>query len=330
MQWRVCPLPFTVQPNTALHEFSQRWRVRELALFGSVLRPDFHSDSDVDLLVSAVPTTCWTAEKEPAALQRRKLFATLAQTSVQFTPTFPSWAELWVAVAEHLGQTRRILVLDELSYAIESDPATLSALQHAWNHRLWHTNTIIVLCGSQVQTMVRIQTTQSPLFGRLTGQWQLDPLPFSALRAFFPAWSTKERIALSAVVGTVPAYLEWLDPERSFADNMRHHVLSPGSIFSAEPALLLYDEVREPQPHLAILKAIGTGAHTLDAIAKPHLAAYLTHLQDLRFVERRLPATLTPAQQLRSHRGRYHLTDPILPVLLSLHGQPQRTCGHQP
>jgi hypothetical protein len=32
--------------------------------------------------------------------------------------------------------------------------------------------------------------------------------------------------------------------------------LDLGSMFGAEPAFLLYDEVREPQPHLAILKAI--------------------------------------------------------------------------
>lgn len=32
-------------------EFCRQWRITELALFGSVLRQDFHSDSDVDVLV---------------------------------------------------------------------------------------------------------------------------------------------------------------------------------------------------------------------------------------------------------------------------------------
>ena len=49
-------------------------------------------------------------------------------------------------------------------------------------------------------------------------------------------------------------------------------VLDPGILFGAEPALLIYDEVREPQPHLAILKAIGAGAHTLDDISNATLA----------------------------------------------------------
>jgi len=98
-------------------------------------------------------------------------------------------------------------VLDELPYAMESDPATLSALQHAWDRAFQHMRAIIVLCGSQIHVMELLQAAQSPLFGRLTGQWYLQPLPFSALKAFFPAWSVEERIAAYALVGGVPAYL---------------------------------------------------------------------------------------------------------------------------
>ena len=78
--------------------------------------------------------------------------------------------------------------------------------------------------------------------------------------------------------------------------------------------MLLYDEVREPRVYHAILQAIGAGAHTLDEIAnlalvgKTHLSSYLARLQELRFVERRLPITAPPARRARSRAGRYHLT----------------------
>jgi AAA+ ATPase superfamily predicted ATPase len=265
---------------------------------------------------SGLPTTYWTAEKEPAALQRRKLFAALTGTALQYTPIFASWSELWDAAAQTIGDAQRVLVLDELPYAMESDSATLSALQHAWDRAFQRMRCTIVLCGSQIRVMELIQGAQSPLFGRLTGQWYLQPLPFSALKAFFPTWPVEERIAVSALVGGVPAYLGWLNPELAFAENVRQVVLDPGSQFSAEPTLLIYDEVREPQPHLAILKAIGAGAHTLDAISnatligKTHLSSYLVRLQDLKLIERRLPATVSRAEQLRSRKGRYHLRDP--------------------
>lgn len=264
---------------------------------------------------SGLPTRYWTAEKEPAALQRRKFYATLVGLPIAQAPLFESWAEVWEAAANLLTGTRQIIVLDELPYAIESDPAALSALQHAWDRRFQQMETVITLCGSQIRVMESIQGAQSPLFGRLTGRWHLQALPFSALREFFPDWSVEERIAAYAVVGGIPAYLGWLDPGLSLVENIREVILDPGSMFGAEPAFLLYDEVREPQPHLAILKAIGSGAHTLDEIRnsalidKAHLSSYLVRLQDLKMVERRLSATLPQAAQRTSRKGRYHLRD---------------------
>ncbi len=37
--------------------FCQRWGIRELALFGSVLRDDFSHESDIDVLVAFEPGT---------------------------------------------------------------------------------------------------------------------------------------------------------------------------------------------------------------------------------------------------------------------------------
>jgi predicted nucleotidyltransferase len=42
-----------------LAEFCQRWKITEMALFGSVLRNDFRPDSDVDVLVSFAADTQW-------------------------------------------------------------------------------------------------------------------------------------------------------------------------------------------------------------------------------------------------------------------------------
>lgn len=41
--------------QTAIIEFCQRWQIIEFAVFGSVLRSDFHPDSDIDVLVTFAP-----------------------------------------------------------------------------------------------------------------------------------------------------------------------------------------------------------------------------------------------------------------------------------
>lgn len=43
-----------------LTEFCQKWKVKELSLFGSVLRDDFSPDSDIDVLVTFLPDAPWS------------------------------------------------------------------------------------------------------------------------------------------------------------------------------------------------------------------------------------------------------------------------------
>jgi hypothetical protein len=46
--------------HQAVADFCRRWKVAELALFGSVLRDDFRPDSDVDMLVTFADGAGWS------------------------------------------------------------------------------------------------------------------------------------------------------------------------------------------------------------------------------------------------------------------------------
>lgn len=265
---------------------------------------------------SGLPFTYWEAVKETATQQRARLFARLLSVPVSAAPVYRSWPELWDAAAPLLQAKRQILILDELPYAAEADSAMLSSLQYAWDQYFQKSELVIVLCGSQARVMQTLFSRQSPLFGRMTAQWRLEPLPFSSLAAFFPKWNADARVAAYAMLGGIPAYLNWLNPGMDLIGNIRQVILNPGSMFLAEPAFLMYDEVREPSSYLAILKAIGSGAHTLTEISEKSFIPtasvnfYLNTLQELYLVERRLPVTQTKAERRRSKSGRYHLSDP--------------------
>jgi len=66
-------------PIEELESFCRRYQVRELALFGSMLRPDQLPESDVDLLVSFQPearitfTTLARMQRELEALLGRRV-----------------------------------------------------------------------------------------------------------------------------------------------------------------------------------------------------------------------------------------------------------------
>jgi uncharacterized protein len=47
-------------PKDRLGEICRRWMIRELSLFGSVLRDDFRPDSDIDVLLVFDPAATWS------------------------------------------------------------------------------------------------------------------------------------------------------------------------------------------------------------------------------------------------------------------------------
>lgn len=53
-------LPFD-WPDPEIRDFCERWRIAELAIFGSALRSDFGPESDIDLLVRFASGAGWSA-----------------------------------------------------------------------------------------------------------------------------------------------------------------------------------------------------------------------------------------------------------------------------
>ena len=47
-------------PPEKINDFCRRWKIREMSVFGSVLRSDFDADSDVDILVSFFDDARWS------------------------------------------------------------------------------------------------------------------------------------------------------------------------------------------------------------------------------------------------------------------------------
>lgn len=270
---------------------------------------------------SQAPTLYWVAAREPSALLLRGFSQSIyahAHPDHQIDPRFsyPSW-EMALREAAALARDRRlILIIDEFPYAAQSEHALPSLLQNAWDHAFKSTEVVLVLAGSQVGMMVDALSYHAPLYGRTTAQLPLKPLPFRSLSQFFPRYSAEQRVAIYAILGGIPAYLEKFRDDISLANNVREQILSSTSIFQQEALFLLQDEVREVNNYLAVIRAIGEGAHSLDDItlnsglAKNHASTYLARLQELTLVQRQVPATLP--RNKRTTQSRYVLDDAFL------------------
>lgn len=47
-------------PREKIEDFCRRWKIKEMAIFGSALREDFGPESDLDLLVTFSEEARWT------------------------------------------------------------------------------------------------------------------------------------------------------------------------------------------------------------------------------------------------------------------------------
>jgi len=47
-------------PMDKIAAFCRRWKIQEMAVFGSVLRADFHPESDIDVIVAFDDTAEWS------------------------------------------------------------------------------------------------------------------------------------------------------------------------------------------------------------------------------------------------------------------------------
>ena len=272
---------------------------------------------------TGLPCLYWVARRETPDACRQNLARALWQWAYPAeqnpeSPRFELWSQLFEQMARMLGDRPVILLFDEFPYALESDPAFASNLQAAWDHLLKEKPVTLILAGSHIGMMVEQLSYHAPLYGRITAQLPVDPLPFATLTEFLPHYPAAERVATYAVLGGVPAYLERFDDTQSLSANMRRHLFRRAGMFRSEPAVLISDLVRETRTYEAVLRAVATSNHTpaeiaaVSGLTSSNLPPYLTRLRELGLIERRLPATIPPDQRRTTTRSRYHLRDSYL------------------
>jgi AAA+ ATPase superfamily predicted ATPase len=155
---------------------------------------------------------------------------------------------------------------------------------------------------------------ESPLYGRRTGQIDLQPFSFRQARELI-GYGIEDAVRSFAVTGGTPMYLTLFDYGRPISENIRTQVLSPTTVLYNEPEFLLRTELRNPARYMSILEAVATGHTTPNEIAgatgvdSGPLSKYLQTLRRLRLLDREIPVTASAKQ---SKRSRYRVADGFL------------------
>ena len=228
------------------------------------------------------------------------------------TRGFDSWEESFRYIKEK--KKRFVLVIDEFPYLIQSNSAIPSLFQKAWDEYLSQSMIYIVLLGSSVAMMeTEVLGYKAPLYGRRTGQWKIQAMPFTDVKEFRQTAYFEDQIMHYSVCGGTPAYWLWFSDKRNFYQNLKNHVLRKGEPLYEEVLFILREELREPRYYFSLLQAIAQGKRRLSEIVnatgiqQPTSNKYLGVLSDLDIVEREVP--VTEDNPIKSKKGLYRIKD---------------------
>ena len=262
-------------------------------------------------------------KRPPTALLSE--FSAALKSHIAHAPAFANWKDFFVFLFVETQRRPAIVVFDEFQNFLAVDPSVYSILQGVWDE--WHkrSNIHLIAIGSVVGLMKKVfQDAKEPLYGRLTQEIDLGPLPLEAVYRIaedLGFLSPEDILTLYGIFGGMPRYYEIIESLGLGGTPIRqilHRALFvPFAPFRNEMLDIILSEFGgAAHTYLAILEAIATGKTRLSEIAGPvglpatSLSKYLRELSGLfDLIEREVPVT---ERSWRTKKSRYKIRDPFI------------------
>ncbi len=202
------------------------------------------------------------------------------------------------AISQRATGEKIVFVIDEYPYLVKAEPGFSSLLQHYIDHKYKNQNLMVILCGSSMSFMEnQVLGYKSPLYGRRTAQFKIEPFDYYETGLWFDNYTPEEKALVYGITGGVPMYLEQFDDGVSIKKNLLNTLFNKNGYLFEEPSSLMKQEMREPATYNAIISAIASGKTKLSEIASTvGLASglcsqYLVNLIDLGIIVKETPIT---------------------------------------
>lgn len=221
--------------------------------------------------------------------------------------SFPEYTSFDAAFAEitRLGKSERVIfVIDEYPYLAKSDDSISSRLQHLIDHQWANSHLYLILCGSSMSFMQnQVLGYESPLYGRRTAQFRIEPLGYREAALFTPSLSWEDKAIIYGITGGIPHYINKLGIKDNLDNALIENFFDTSSYLFEEPSNLLKQELREPAVYNSIISTIAEGSTKLGEISSKSgvptglLTKYITVLMELGIVKKETPITEKPGKK---------------------------------
>jgi AAA+ ATPase superfamily predicted ATPase len=207
--------------------------------------------------------------------------------------TFESLEALFKYLVQKSKTQRIVIIIDEFTYLIKTNPEIMSILQNIIDHLLIDSRLKLIISGSHVGMIEDALAYQKPLYGRATFKMKIEAFDYYDAAKFYPKVSNEDKVRLYSIFGGVPFYNSKIDDNRSVEDNIKTLIIEKGAVFEDEVSFFLSQEVRSVATYGKIINAIASGATRLNDISTKSgsgntgtTSKYLDLLIQLGIVER--------------------------------------------
>ena len=255
-------------------------------------------------------------EAEQLAGLTRVIGEHFADPALQRGIAFPAWEDLFGYVTDRAEGNPFLFVLDEFPYLSAAAPALPSIVQSLWDHDWQRTRLKLVLSGSYISAMNRLEQVDQPLYGRRTAKLLIGPFGFADAARFIPGYSVRDQLLAYGTFGHLPGHLAMIDPALPLTENVGEAMLSPTGRLADEAQHMLDAFASDAHVHYSIIAAIAHGEQTWSGITKRvgksggSLLRPLQWLEEMQVIARVAPITESNPQ--RSKRTLYRIVDPYV------------------
>jgi len=214
-------------------------------------------------------------------------------------------------ISETARHEKIVLVIDEYPYLAKAEKAFSSLLQKYIDADLKERDMMIILCGSSMSFMERqVLSSKSPLYGRRTAQFRIEPFNYCDAVKFVPNYSDEDKMLTYGIFGGTPFYLAQIDDRKTLRDNVMNLFFKQNGLLFEEPGNLIKQELREPQTYNAIITAIANGSTKISEIAsKVNKPANLCDVYIKKLISLKLVAKEKPIGEKTGTKSIYVLDD---------------------
>ena len=214
-----------------------------------------------------------------------------------------TWEKAFEYIAEQAKTKRIVLAIDEYPYIATGNPSISSVLQKVIDTKLLNTRLFLILCGSSMSFMEnQVLGYKSPLYGRRTAQFKIEPFDYMDSSEFFASYTREEQLVTYGIAGGVPLYLSNLAKEGSLSDSIYYNYFKKDGHLFEEPSSILKQELREPATYNSIISAVASGASKINEIStktgeeSKKCSKYLSTLIDLHILKKEYPVGVEPGR----------------------------------